>query len=124
MTAFLDFSEADYRRFDFMFLIPIPPSEKVGPIEKSYKPFNLLIIINDIIQKAIHAEEIKEKNANGLTFFFYQLALGTAIVERHVVQIEEDVEEPVKLGSNPIDVKENRRFFLEQLRKILILMRL
>lgn len=123
-TMFLDFSEADYRRFDFMFLIPIPSSKKVGPIEKSYKPFNLLTIINEVIQKAIDAGEIKEENANGLTFFFYQLELGTAIVQRHIIQIKEDVSEPVKLGSKIVNAKENRKFFLEQLRKILILMSL
>ena len=121
---FLEFSESDYRRFDFMFLIPVPPSEKRGPIEKSYKPFNLIQIIKQIFQKAIEAGELKEKNANALSFFFYQVALGTAIVERNLVQVKEDVSEPVKLNSKPIDIKENRKFFLEQMRKILLLMSL
>lgn len=121
---FLEFSESDYRRFDFMFLIPVPPSQKRGPIEKTYKPFNLIQIIKQIFQEAIDAGELKEKNAKGLSFFFYQLTLGTAIVERHLVQVKEDILEPVKLDSKLIDIKENRKFFLEQIRKILLLMSL
>lgn len=124
ISNFLDFSAADYRRFDFMFMIPIPYSEKVGPLEKSYTPFNLLAIINEVVKKAIEAGEIKEKNANGLTFFFYQLTLGTAIAERNLVLVKEDVSEPIKLDSISINVKENRMFFLEQVRKVLILLSL
>ncbi len=123
-VAFLEFSEEDYQRFDFMFLIPVPFSKKLGPIEKSYKQFNLLNLIKNVVQKAIDAKEIKELNTIALTFFFYQLALGTAIVERNLVQIKEEVSEPVKLDTNPVDIKENRNFLLDQLRKFLILMSL
>ncbi|MFX0072894.1 MAG: hypothetical protein ACFFAO_17595 [Candidatus Hermodarchaeota archaeon] len=119
-TAFLEFSEADYRRLDFIFLTPIPHLEKLGPFEKTYKPYNLLVIINDVIKRAIEAGEKKEKDDIKLTFFFYEINLGVAIVERNIVKINEDISEPTKIASRAINIKENRKFFIDQLRKFLI----
>ena len=79
---FLEFAERDYDKFRMMFnVIDAPPSNKIGPIEKTYKEFGLLDGTTKLIQKAIDNGEIEIDNAPLLSLFTYSVVMGVAYIE-------------------------------------------
>ncbi|MHA1489693.1 MAG: TetR/AcrR family transcriptional regulator [Promethearchaeota archaeon] len=125
IDCFLDFSAFDFRRFGIMFILPAPSSKKIGPIEKSYKPYNLLNFLREFAQKAIDDGEIKEDNAIKLTLFLYEITLGAAIVEFYSnIKMKEDILEPMKFGSDKVNINENRKYFKRQVKRLLTIMSL
>ncbi len=79
---FLDFAEQDYVKFKMMFnVIEAPHSNKIGPIEKTYKEFRLLDGTTQIIQEAIDKGEIKNDKAHLLSLITYSLLMGVAYIE-------------------------------------------
>ncbi len=119
---FFKFAEADYTAFTMMHMIPSPPSDKIGPFEKQYKPFNFLDGTTRVIQKAINEQEIKENNAALLSFFIYSLILGATIVERTMRSVEEtnnykgtEAEETIQFGTQPFTSKEFRKYVLRKI---------
>jgi len=78
---FLDFAERDYNKFRMMYnIIDAPHSNKIGPIEKSYKEFRLLDGTTKLIQKAIDEGEISNSNAALLSLYSYSLVMGVAYI--------------------------------------------
>jgi len=76
---FLNFAEKDYDKFKMMFnIIDAPPSNKIGPIEKEYKGFDLLEGTTNLIQEAINKGEISNNNAPLLSLFSYSVVMGVA----------------------------------------------
>ena len=76
---FLDYAERDYDKFKMMFnVIDAPPSNKIGPVEKEYKEFDLLEGTTNLIQEAINKGEISNKNAPLLSLFSYSVVMGVA----------------------------------------------
>ena len=126
-THFLDFANKDYGAFNMMQLMESPPSNKIGPFEKEYREFNYLKGTARVIKVAIEAGEIKNSNAEMLTFLVYSLILGAAMVERHMRTIEQDskykgdfASEIVQFGQADFSRQEFRNFVLEKLEQILI----
>ena len=79
---FLDFAERDYDKFKMMFnVIEAPPSNKIGPIEKTYKEFRLLDGTTKLIQEAIDKGEIKNNIAPVLSLISYSIVMGVAYIE-------------------------------------------
>lgn len=79
---FLDFAEQDYDKFKMMFnVIEAPPSNKIGPIEKTYREFRLLDGTTKIIQEAIDKGEIKKNVAPVLSLISYSLVMGVAYIQ-------------------------------------------
>ncbi len=79
---FLDFADRDYDKFKIMFnVVDAPPSNKVGPIEKTYKEFRLLDGTTKLIQEAIKKGEIKHNAASLLSLLSYSLVMGVAYIE-------------------------------------------
>ena len=79
---FLDFAEQDYDKFKMMFnVVAAPHSNKIGPIEKTYKEFRLLDGTTKIIQEAIDKGEIKNNMAPLLSLITYSLLMGVAYIE-------------------------------------------
>jgi len=122
---FFKFAEEDFTAFTMMHIIPSPPSDKVGPFEKQYIPFNFLDGTTRVIQKAIDEDEIKENNAALLSFFMYSLVLGAAMIERTMRSVEEnydfkEVDENVQFGTQPFTSKEFRKYVLRKIQLGLI----
>ena len=115
---FLEFASADYHRFQIMFLLSAPPSNKIGPLEKNYKPFHIMKYISVIVEKAVDVNEIKKKEAIERLYYIYGVLLGAAKVEADL-KLRESVTEPIKLESYLLSAKEYRKFALEQIRDLL-----
>ncbi len=62
-------------------IIDAPHSDKIGPIEKTYKEFRLLDDTTKLIQKAIDEGEISNNNAALLSLYSYSLVMGVAYIE-------------------------------------------
>ena len=124
-THFFEFAEDDFAAFRMMHIIRAPPSDKVGPFEKDYKPFYILDGTTRLIQKAIDEGEIKEKNAGLLSFFMYSLLLGAAQVEKIMRDIEEEaenknegkIEEHTQFGTQTFTSREFRNYTLQKIIK-------
>lgn len=79
---FLDFAERDYDKFKMMFnIVDAPHSNKIGPIEKTYKEYRLLEGNTKLIQEAIDKGEIKNNNSALLSLISYSLIMGVAYIE-------------------------------------------
>jgi len=124
---FFEFAEKDYAAFRMMHIIRSPPSDKMGPFEKSYKQFSFLDGTTREIQKAIDEGEIKEKNAALLSFFLFSLLLGSAMIEYAMRDIEKTndkigkkVEEFIQFGNQSFTSKEFRKYTLKKIQKGLI----
>ena len=119
---FFKFAEEDYGAFAMIHTIPSPPSDKIGPYEKEYKPFNFLDGTTKVIQKAINEGEIKENNAALNSFFMYSLILGATIVEHTMRSVEKsnnyrgtEAEEKLQYGTQPFTSKEFRNYILSKI---------
>ena len=113
-TFFLDFAQADYRRFTIMFLISAPPSEKIGPFEKKYKPFQLVEQALLVVEQAIDAKKIKKDSAIELFYFVYGVLLGAAQVE---FQLSKKIYHPITTEQQRLSVEKFRKFTLEEISK-------
>jgi len=124
-THFFEFAENDYPAFKMMHIIRVPSSDKVGPFEKNYVPFDILNGTTRLIQKSIDEGEVKEKNAALLSFFMYSLLLGATQVEKIMRDIEEGVEnkneekieEHTQFGNQMFTSKEFREYVLQKIQK-------
>jgi len=119
---FFKFAEEDFTAFTMMHIIPSPPSDKIGPFEKQYKPFNFLNGTTKVIQKAINEGEIKENNAAILSFFMYSLILGATMIERTMRNFEEntdykskEADEMFQFGGQAFTSKEFRKYVLRKI---------
>jgi len=126
-THFLEFADNDFGAFSMIHLTESPPSDKIGPFEKEYREFNYLRGTTRVIRVAIQEGEIKESNAEMLSFFTYSLILGAALVERHMRTIEQNqkykgdrASEIVQFGRADFSREEFRKFILEKLEQMLI----
>lgn len=115
---FLEFASVDFNRFAMMFLISAPPSNKIGPLEKHYKPFQIMKYISVIVEKAVIAKEINKTEAIERLFYIYGVILGVAKVEADL-KLRENITEPIKLESYILSAKEYRKFALVQIRDLL-----
>ncbi|MCK4381330.1 MAG: TetR/AcrR family transcriptional regulator [Candidatus Lokiarchaeota archaeon] len=124
---FLEFADNDFGAFSMMHLTESPPSDKIGPFEKEYREFNYLRGTTRVIKVAIEEGEIKDSNAEMLSFFTYSLILGAALVERHMRKIEQNqkykgdlASEIVQFGRADFTRIDFRNFILEKLEQMLI----
>ena len=124
---FFEFAEKDYTAFRMMHIIRSPPSDKVGPFEKNYKPFKYLEGTTRVIQKAIDKGEIKEKNATLIASFLFSILLGAAMVEYVMRDIEttnnisgRKVEEFKQFETRNFTSREFRKYVLKKIQKGLL----
>jgi len=115
MVFFLNFVQRDYKRFQMMFLISPPPSKKVGPIEKEYKPVNPLEVIKKVVSNAIAAKELPEMDANFFTYYLVGLSYGMAYIEREL-RIRDPISEPIDENPGPERIAAFRDFILKWIR--------
>jgi len=124
---FFEFAEKDYAAFRMMHIIRSPPSDKLGPFEKNYKPFSYLDGTTRVIQKAIDKGEITERNAALISFFLFSILLGASMVEYAMRDIEKTndkvgkkIEEFLQFGTQNFTSKEFRKYVLKKIQKGLL----
>jgi len=124
---FLNFASEDMAAFSMMHLQQAPPSNKIGPFERNYRPFNFLEGTIRIVQKAIDNGEIKDMNATALSFYIYSVILGGAIVERNLRVLGKKNNYNEDLSSEYFDFKkpdlpskEFRTYLLKTIESVLI----
>ena len=112
-SFFLDFAARDYNRFQMMFFISAPPSEKIGPFEKKYKPFQLVDQALIIIEQAIDAKKIKKDSAIELFYYMYGVILGATQIE---FQISQKIYQPRTAHEQKLNIKNFRKFTINEIR--------
>jgi AcrR family transcriptional regulator len=117
MNFYLDFARNEYRRFQMMFMVPAPPSDEIGPIEKEYELINPLEVVKKALKKAIEAREIRETDIDNLAYTLYAAIHGAVAVERDLIWTDKVLEPQPRKSKNPI--KNFREYLFEQLKKIL-----
>jgi len=113
---YLDFATEDHPRFLLMTIISAPDSKEKGPIEINYKPFNSMLLIQDVIKEAIDVREIKAVDPETLSYYLWGMAYGAIKVEREL-QYRDPILEPIITGSKILSGEEYRKFFLQELQK-------
>ena len=79
---YLEFADEEYYRFQMILMVPLPPSNNVGPIEKDIKELELINLIRRLIKEAMDANEIKKTDINNLSNFMMSLIHGATHIER------------------------------------------
>jgi AcrR family transcriptional regulator len=113
---YLNFATEDPPRYAMMTRISAPESEKIGPIERSYRPFNTMRIIQNLVEEAIDNGEIQAIKPDILTYFLYGQIYGAAHVERELKLID-PIREPIITGTRVLSIEDYRKFFFQELRK-------
>ncbi len=119
---FLEFSERDYDKFRMMFnVVDAPHSNKIGPIEKTYREFRLLDGTTKLIQEAIDKGEVKNDNASLLSMIIFSFTMGVAYIEmnRSLEQAPQKVWETIQLSQLDVSRDEVRETSLNILETIL-----
>ena len=112
---YLEFAAADYKRFQIMFVLSAPPSKKVGPLEKDYKPFLTTKFVLDFVQKAIEAKELIPDDSRELFYAVYSLIYGAVKVEADL-KLRNKITEPMTGEFYSLSATEFRKFILKELR--------
>ena len=113
---FLEFASVDYKRFQLMYLISAPPSKKLGPLEKSYKPFQLTKMMLDIAKKAVEAGEINRNTAVELFYSIYAHLFGAAKVEADL-KLRNKITEPIIGDFYTLSATKYRAYVLREIRE-------
>lgn len=115
--SFLEFASEDYKRFQMMFLVSAPRSEKTGHLEENYKPFLILKRILDVVIKAIKEESLKnDKSTTNILYYFFGSLMGAAMTEANL-KLRLKITEPIIGDYYQLSPEEYRRFVLNELRE-------
>jgi len=112
---FLEFAATDKKRFEMMFFIRAPSSNKIGPYEKKYRPLEVIQKGINIVLKAVDEGKYKEKDPIELYYYMYASCLGAA-------KFETDLKYTYKIKKSSSNEKylltseEFRKFFLKEFR--------
>ncbi|MHA1762651.1 MAG: hypothetical protein ACTSYC_02705 [Promethearchaeota archaeon] len=112
---YLDFADSDFKRFQKMNFVSAPRSKKIGKLEKSYRPFELIKQGIELTQKAVDSGEIKFVNVPAFFYYIYSLCLGAAKAEADL-RIREKILEHVNIDSAEFDASKFRQYILKELK--------
>ncbi|MBN1803480.1 MAG: TetR/AcrR family transcriptional regulator [Candidatus Lokiarchaeota archaeon] len=112
---FLDFAAADRKRFEMMFFIRAPSSNKTGAYEKKYRPLDPIIKGINITLRAVEEGKNKEKDPVGLYYYMYATCLGAAKVEADL-KLTYKILDPSMIEKTVLSNKHFRDFFLKEFR--------
>ena len=113
---FLGFAAADSKRFEMMFFVRAPPSEKRGEYEKKFKPLRIMEQGINILKQSVKENKFKGENPTEFFYYMYGACMGAAKVEADL-KINLNIIEPIKIKSNLLDIVEFRQFFLKEFRE-------
>ncbi|MFX1276815.1 MAG: TetR/AcrR family transcriptional regulator [Promethearchaeota archaeon] len=112
---FLDFAAEDYKRFEMMFFVRAPPSEKIGEYEKKYKPLKIQDQGIDILNQSIKEKKFKGENPTEFFYYMYGACIGAAKIEADL-RFNLSTMEPFTIEKNPLTISEFRNYFMKELR--------
>ena len=110
----IEFLNTDYERFQIMFILSAPPSQRKGPIEKSYKPFPILKFALKLVEKAAKNSEVNREMAMELFYSIYSYILGATKV-RYDLKVSSKISESMETFSS-MPYKEYRALILKEIR--------
>ncbi len=117
-SFFLEFASEDYYRFEVMFLLSAPKSNKIGEIEKKTSLFTITKTFLNIVKEAIKVGNLEE--AEVINNFYYSLGvlIGAAKMEADIKD-HFVITEPINVKSHIISTLEFRKFVLRKYRELL-----
>ncbi|OLS15752.1 MAG: hypothetical protein RBG13Loki_0646 [Promethearchaeota archaeon CR_4] len=98
-----------------MFFVRAPPSDKIGPYEKEYRPLTLVQKGIGLVQRSVAEGENKDADPNGLYFYMYASCLGAAKFEADL-KLHFRITNSTSNETNLPSVDEFREFFLKEYR--------
>jgi len=113
---FLDFAAEDYKRFEMMYFVRAPPSDKIGQYEKKYKPLKIMEQGLNILEQSINENKFKGENPTEFFYYMYGTCIGAAKIEADL-RSNLSTMEPFTVEDNLLGITEFREYFLKELRK-------
>ncbi|MFX1444983.1 MAG: TetR/AcrR family transcriptional regulator [Promethearchaeota archaeon] len=117
--SFIEFANEDFNRFIVMFILPIPSSKKIGPIEKNYQQTGLLDKIKKILHEAMMVKEIKERNLDEFTYFIWSVIFGITTTDMYI-KFHAPIMEYMKEKSPTFTKKSYRECALKEIKNLLV----
>ncbi len=109
---FLDFAKNERHKFQMMYLIPVPPSKKLGKIEINYEAHYPQYLLKEVIEKAIEAKEIIDVDSTKLSCLLFAMMYGIAAAETGL-SLKNPIQEPLFAPEDAINPQEFREFSLD-----------
>ena len=109
---FLDFARNERRKFQMMYLTPVPTSKKLGRIEKNYKAHYPQYLLKEVIDKGIEAKEIIDVDSTKLSILMFAMVYGIAAAET-ALSLKNPIQEPLFTPEDAIHPQEFREFALD-----------
>ncbi len=119
IESFIEFANEDFNRFLVMFIIPIPSSKKIGPIEKNYQQIGFLDKLKKILEEAMKTKEIKERKLDEFTYFIWSVVFGITTTEMYI-KFKAPIMEYMKEKSPSLTKKSFRECALKEIQNLLI----
>ncbi len=113
---FLDFAAADRERFEMMYFVRAPSSNKIGPFEEKYRPLNIMQKGVDIVHRAMAQGRYREDNPVELYYLLFSLTMGAAKIEADL-KLNLRITEPVAIENEMLSIEKFRNFFFKDLKE-------
>lgn len=118
VKLFLEFVAADYNRYKMMFLVSAPHSNKIGPLEKSYKRFDLFEMGLNNTREILKRYNRDIPNIRKILYFLFSIVFGAAKIEADL-KLRYDITEPINVKEELITQEEFRNFVINQVKQII-----
>ena len=115
---FLNFACENYNRFQLIFLLDPPESDKIGKIEREIDPFGVTRVLYDLINQAIQANEIKESEALKCYYAINSILIG-AVRNQVPIKKHMGITEPLSLKDEMGSYEDFKKFILKKVQEIL-----
>lgn len=114
---YLEFAGENYNRFEMLFLLEPPKSEKKGKIEQEIDQYAITKALFELIKQTINAGEIKQ--FEGLKTYYAIISLLTGAARNEVsIKKHMNITEPLNVKSEINSIQEFRKFILKKVREI------
>ena len=115
---FLDYATENYNRFQMIFLLDPPESDKIGKIEKNLDYDLVAKFFFKLVKEAVNAKELRESDAIKTYYSVVSLLVGS-VRNEIALKRQMDITEPLNIKSEIDSIETYRNFILEKVKEIL-----
>ena len=115
---FLDYATENYNRFQMIFLLDPPESDKIGKIEKNLDYDLVAKFFFKLVKEAVNAKELRESDAIKTYYSVVSLLVGS-VRNEIALKRQMDITEPLNIKSEIDSIETYRKFILEKVKEIL-----
>ncbi|TXT67399.1 MAG: hypothetical protein BAJALOKI1v1_100012 [Promethearchaeota archaeon] len=112
---FLEFAANDYKRFQMMYLVPPPKSNKKEQKDNSYEPLYLMEHGINALKDTFKIQGIDDSELTEFFYYMFGVFFGAANIESFL-RVRNKIEEPIIIESDVLTSERFRKYVLREIR--------